>query len=142
MIGSTTCLNDYPGLKAEEFFGRTYSLTIVGNILFELMMSSNGETFSGRELVQHVEAEILSTYKVATVYNPKTDCHELVTEPNAYFQSEAGEALLTALYQAMLDQFWPLLATNLVARRSAMLRRINYHQMEISMNRLEYSDGS
>ena len=142
VIGSTTSLRDYPGVQPEEFFGKTYSLPIVGNILFDLMISSKGMLFTGPELTQHVEAEILSTYMVATVYNEAKDVYEIPSEPNRLFQTETGEALLTALYQAMLDQFWPLISLDQVRLKSATLLRINYLQMEISMNRVEYADGS
>jgi hypothetical protein len=129
LIAGTTSLVSEFGQKVRDDFARTYSITIVGAVLFDLLLKTDGEQFTANELVQHVETVIIEDLKLAREKLPE-------------FQYPPFPEILLHLYQIFLDQVWPSIADNPTRKMTARLARINYETLEINFQRLESGDGS
>jgi len=111
-------------------FARTYSITIVGAVLFDLLLKSDGEQFTPEELVQHVETVIVEDLKLAVEKLPE-------------YQFPPFPQMLFHLYEEIfVNQVWPQIMDNPTRKMTARLSRINYETLEITFSRLETGDGS
>lgn len=129
IIGTTSLRSDF-GDDVYDHFARTYSITVVGHVLFDLMLQSKGSLdLTPNEIVQHTEAVIIDDLKLATEENP-------------YFQLSPMKEIVAAFYQLMVRQAWPHLVDHPIRQRSSHVARVNYESMEIFMSRVEKNDGS
>lgn len=129
MVGSTRSLGERFGDQVHQHFARTVSLTIVGAILFDLMIKSQGGMFTDSELVEHCEAMIIEDLKI-------------IEETRPIFNFDPMPEVLGELYQQFCGQIWPHLKNNRARLMTASLQRINYQFFEVSFARLEHYDGS
>lgn len=129
LVAGTTSLVTEFGEKVRDDFARTYSITIVGAVLFDLLLKSDGEQFTANELVQHVETVIVEDLKLTVEKLPE-------------FQFPPFPEMMLHLYGIFLDQVWPSIVDNPTRKMTARLARINYETLEINFQRLESGDGS
>lgn len=129
MIAGTTSLVTDHGPDVPQHFAQTYSITVVGSLLLDLLIKSEGRHFEPFEVVQHVEAIIVDDMKLYEDQNPQ-------------FQSEPMMRIVYDLYEIMRQFVWPHLSTNSLYLQSARMSRINYTTMEITYTRVEQFDGS
>lgn len=125
LVVGTNSLREKFGDQVHEFFSRTYSITMVGHVLFDLLLKSNGSgEFSPEELVQHVEKVVIDDLRIAD-------------EQNESFQTSPMKDIVAELYDCLLKQAWPYLKLHSLFLQSARVASINYHLMEINMTKLE-----
>lgn len=129
LIASTTSLFDTFGEQVRENFAKTYSITILATVLFDLLIKASGEDFTPEELTQHVETVIVEDLKLSSERIPE-------------FSYPPYPAILHQLYRIMLEQVWPQLEDNRTRLMTARLSRVNYETLEIAFSRVETADGT
>lgn len=128
IAGTASLLADH-GPDVPLHFYRTYSITVVGSILLDLVIRTQARQFDPNELVQHVEAVIVDDLKLYEDQNPE-------------FQSDPMRNIVFDLYEILRLQVYPNLATSPLVLQSARMSRINYTTMEITFTAVERFDGS
>ena len=97
LIASTRVLVEHFGESVRDQFARAYSITIIGAVLFDLMLKTQGEHFTPDELVQHVETVVVEDLKIAE-------------ESPRFFHLPPYPQILATLYDhVFLRQVWPQL---------------------------------
>lgn len=130
LIAGTKSLSDEFGdFELASYFARSVSITIVGAVLFDLLLKSEGRDFTAQELVEHCEAVIIEDLK-------------LFEETRPIFDFDPMPAVLLHFYRIMQEQVWPAIAENPTRKMTASLQRINYQTLEVNFARLEHYDGS
>lgn len=114
------CSTDARGL-----FTRTYPLLLVGNLLFDLMITSCFTQFSGRELAEHVEEQIIQNLTTPE-WHP-----EQIPE----FQGEEMCEVLYEIYTNLGTQVWPVIHDDHHMRTTTSMSNINLYAVEVNIYR-------
>jgi len=129
-----------------RLFHRTYPILLVGNCLFDLMVTSSAAEFSGAELAQHVEESIhrMTECRQSQInvneedgsvhvnnYSPRW-ADEQIPE----FQRWPMQNILEVIYDQFCGTIWPLIKDDHHLRMTTSLVNIHCDRAEFNLYRL------
>lgn len=139
MVGLELQPNPVSHEHPARVFHRTYPISLVGNALFDLMVTSEAAMFSNKELVEHVEETIHQTTRVrlppnaeGITYAPSPWAAEQIPE----FQDYLMQSYVREIYSQFCTHIWPLIKDDLHLRTTTSLAMIDVYSATFNTYRL------
>ena len=115
-MGMTSLKDMYD--DAPSYFVGAYSLQVIVPILLDLLIISQGSSFSPEELSEHLEAVIVGDLQLSESWS------ETIHQAPA-------KSMVSEIYRILMEHLWPVINDNPFAQRTATVILVDYNVLQV-----------